>query len=239
MNLQNKVVVITGANGGIGRCVVALLKQYGAQIVGTYWSDNTDLDSNVKYYKVDVADYEQCANMIEEVIAVYKRIDVLINAAGITQDALVANMTSESFDAVISVNLKGTWNMCQLVGPIMQEAGSGSIINVGSVVGRYGNIGQSNYAASKAGLIGMSKSLAKEFSRKGAAVRVNVISPGYTKTHMLEGVPEELLKKFADMTMLHRLAEPEEIANAIMFLADDMSSYITGTVLEVDGGMRL
>ena len=142
-------------------------------------------------------------------------------------------------DAVINVNLKGVFNLTRLFGPKMEENNYGSIINISSVVGVFGNIGQANYAASKAGVIGMTKTWAKEFARKGANVRCNAIAPGYIMTDMLKTVPQELLDKFAKMTMLGRLGQPHEIANAALFLASEEASYVTGQVLEVNGGMRL
>ena len=148
-------------------------------------------------------------------------------------------MSESQFDDVVSVNLKGVWNTTHIVGPHMQLNGSGSIINISSVVAIYGNIGQANYAAAKEGVIGMTKSWAEEFALKGGNVRVNAIAPGYTLTNMLTSVPQDLLDKFAEQTMLGRLAQPEEIANAVLFLASDLASYITGITLQVDGGMRL
>ena len=148
-------------------------------------------------------------------------------------------MDEKQWDEVIDVNLKGAWNLTRLIGPMMQKNHSGSIINISSVVGVYGNIGQANYAASKAGLIGLTKSFAKEFAMKGGNVRVNAVAPGYTMTNMMKTVPEKLLEKFCGQTMLGRLAEPMEIANSVLFLASDLSSYVTGEVLNVNGGMRL
>ena len=152
---------------------------------------------------------------------------------------MTRKMSEEQFDQVIAVNLKGVWNMTKLIGPSMQQNHSGSIINISSVVGVYGNIGQANYAATKAGVIGMTKSWAKEFALKDGNVRVNAVAPGYTMTNMMKTVPEKLLDKFREYTMLGRLAEPIEIANSVLFLASDLSSYITGEVLNVNGGMRL
>ena len=148
-------------------------------------------------------------------------------------------MTEEMWDLVINVNLKGLFNIAQLVGPHMMENGAGSIINIASIVGEYGNVGQTNYAATKAGVIGMTKTWAKEFARKGAKVRVNSVAPGYINTDMMKTVPEKVLDNMRAKTMLGRLGEPEEIANAVLFLASDESSYITGHNLSVNGGMRL
>jgi len=153
---------------------------------------------------------------------------------------MTAKMTEEQWDLVIDVNLKGLFNMTKLVGPYMEkQATGGSIINISSVVGEYGNIGQANYAATKSAIFGLSKSWAKEFARKGAPVRVNSVAPGYVMTDILKTVPQELLDKFAGQTMLGRLGQPEELANAILFLASDEASYVTGHNLSVNGGMRL
>ena len=148
-------------------------------------------------------------------------------------------LTDQMWDMVIDVNLKGVFNLTRYIGPQMAEKGSGAIVNISSVVGEFGNIGQANYAATKAGVIGLTKTWAKEFARKGAAVRVNCIAPGYTMTDMLKTVPQELLDKFSAMTMLGRLGQPEEIASAALFLVSDDASYVTGQVLSVNGGMRL
>jgi len=169
----------------------------------------------------------------------YGRIDVLVNNAGITRDAMTRKMTDEQWDMVLDVNLKGVFNLTRHVGPYMQQQGGGSIISISSVVGVFGNIGQANYAATKAGIIGLTKTWAKEFALKGGNVRVNCIAPGYTMTDILKTVPQDLLDKFAAMTMLGRLGQPHEIASAALFLASDDASYITGQVLQVDGGMRL
>ncbi len=163
----------------------------------------------------------------------------MVNNAGITRDALTAKMTDDQWNLVIDINLKGVFNLTRFVGPMMSAAKSGSIINISSVVGEFGNIGQSNYAATKAGVVAMAKSWAKEFARKGEAVRVNAIAPGYIMTDILKTVPQNLLDGFAKTTMLGRLGQPIEIAKAALFLASDDASYITGHLLSVNGGMRL
>jgi 3-oxoacyl-[acyl-carrier protein] reductase len=193
----------------------------------------------VEYVKLNVTDADNCKQVVEAIVAKHGKIDVLVNNAGITRDALIHKMTDDLWNAVIDVNLKGVFNMARLIGPLMMEKGSGSIINISSVVGEFGNIGQTNYAAAKAGVIGMAKTWAKEFARKGAAVRANAIAPGYVMTDMMKTVPQDLLDKFAGLTMLGRLGQPEEIARAALFLASDESSYVTGHVLSVNGGMRL
>jgi len=163
----------------------------------------------------------------------------LVNNAGITRDSMTRKMTDDQWNLVLDVNLKGAFNLVRHIGPQMETSGGGSIINISSVVGVFGNIGQANYAATKAGIIGLTMTWAKEFARKGVPVRVNAIAPGYTMTDILKTVPQELLDQFAQMTMLKRLGQPEEIAKVALFLASDDSSYITGQTIQVDGGMRL
>ena len=170
---------------------------------------------------------------------IFEAVDILVADAGITADALTVKMTDDQFDRVIDVNLKGVFNVVRYVGPYMEKQGWGSIVTVSSVVGEQGNIGQINYSASKGAVISMTKTWAKEFSRKGANVRVNAVAPGYIMTRMMNTVPKDLLVKFAGQTMLKRLGQPEEIANVIAFLASDKASYITGTVISANGGMKL
>ena len=194
---------------------------------------------NVEFYALNVTDAAACKALTDYAREKYGKIDILVNNAGITRDAMTRKMTDEMWDLVIDINLKGVFNLTRYVGPLMEELGGGSIINISSVVGEFGNIGQANYAASKAGVIGLSKTWAKEFARKGVPVRCNAIAPGYIMTDMMKTVPEDLLKKFASLTMLGRLGQPEEIAKAALFLASDDASYVTGHVLSVNGGMRL
>ncbi|MBN2850241.1 MAG: SDR family oxidoreductase, partial [Erysipelotrichaceae bacterium] len=188
---------------------------------------------------LNVTDVEGCKKVYDYVVNKYGKIDILVNNAGITRDAMTRKMTDDMWDLVVYANLKGVFNLTRHVGPHMQANGGGSIINISSIVGVYGNIGQANYAATKAGVIGLSKTWAKEFAMKGGNVRVNAIAPGYVMTDILKTVPQELLDKFASWTMLGRLGQPEEIAKAALFLASDDASYVTGHVLEVNGGMRL
>lgn len=237
--LAGKIGIITGGARGLGAEMAQLFAQEGARIIAADLAEPNYTAEGVEFYKVNITDASQCKALYDHVLENYGRVDILVNNAGITRDALLHKMTDEMWDAVIDVNLKGVFYLTRLVGPHMMESGKGSIINISSIVGEYGNIGQTNYAATKAGVIGMTKTWAKELARKGAQVRVNAISPGYIMTDMLKTVPEELLKKFAAMTMLGRLGEPLEIAQAALFLASDEASYVTGHVLEVNGGMRL
>ena len=239
MKLQGKVAIITGAAKGLGGEMAQLFAREGAKVVALDMGEMTYEAENVEYYKLNVADGAACEALFNYVKDKYGRIDVLVNNAGITRDAMTRKMTDEQWDLVIDVNLKGVFNLTRYVGPYMQAQGGGSIISISSVVGVFGNIGQANYAATKSGIIGLTKSWAKEFSLKGGNVRVNCIAPGYTMTDILKTVPQDLLDKFAAMTMLGRLGQPHEIANAALFLASDDASYITGQVLQVDGGMRL
>lgn len=239
MRLNGKVAVITGAAKGLGQAMAERFANEGATVIAADMGDLSYQHPNVHGYKLNVTDTEACKAFTEEIISKFNKIDILVNNAGITKDATTRKMTDDQWDAVINVNLKGVFNLTRYIGPHMQDTQGGSIINISSIVGVYGNYGQANYAASKAGVIGMSKTWAREFAAKGGNVRVNAIAPGYIMTDILKTVPQDLLDKFASMTMLGRLGQPDEIANAALFLASDESSYITGHVLEVNGGMRL
>lgn len=239
MRLQDKVAVITGGAQGLGRAMAELFVKEGAKVVILDMKGPEYELTGIEFMQANVADSAQCEKIFNAIVEKYQHIDVLVNNAGITRDALTRKMTDEQFDSVIAVNLKGVFNLTRFIGPFMATQGNGSIINISSVVGTFGNIGQVNYAATKGAVVSMAKTWAKEFAMKGAPVRVNAIAPGYTMTDMMKTVPQELLDKFAKQTMLGRLGQPEEIANAALFLASDESSYITGQLLGVDGGMRL
>lgn len=239
MRLQNKTAIITGGAKGIGKCIAQLFVAEGAKIIACDVGEPDYNDPNVEFYKLDVSDSDACKVFFNYVTDKYPKLDILVNNAGITRDALTRKMTDEQWTQVLNVNLNGVFYLTRHIGPYMQAAGGGSIINISSVVGEYGNIGQANYAASKSALFGLTKSWAKEFAMKGGNVRVNAIAPGYIMTDILKTVPQDLLDKFASQTMLSRLGQPEEIAHATLFLAGDESVYITGHTLSVNGGMRL
>ena len=237
--LEGKVAVVTGGSRGLGQAMCERFASEGAKVVAVDMAELAYKNENVEFYKLNVTSPEDINKFKEYMVEKYHKVDILVNNAGITRDAMTRKMTDEMWDLVINVNLKGVFNMVRAFGPLMEENNYGSIINISSVVGVFGNIGQANYAASKAGVIGLTKTRAKEFARKGAKVRCNAIAPGYIMTDMLKTVPEDLLEKFAKLTMLGRLGQPNEIASAAAFLASDDASYVTGQVLEVNGGMRL
>lgn len=237
--LQGKVALITGAAKGLGQEMAEHFAKEGAIVYAADMAELAYSAENVTGVLLNVTDVAQVKEVVEMIKTKHGRIDVLVNNAGITADSMTRKMSDEQWDRVINVNLKGVFNMTREIGPLMETTGGGSIINISSVVGIYGNIGQANYAATKAGVIGMSKTWAKEFARKGVPVRVNAIAPGYIMTDILKTVPQDLLDSFAKLTMLGRLGQPHEIAEPAVFLASDESSYITGHVLEVNGGMRL
>lgn len=251
MRLKNKVVIITGAGSGIGRSTALLFSKEGAKIAVADVNEKTG-EETVKeiteilkrqerpiddgfFIKLDVTNREQTKQMVKDVLEKYGKIDILINNAGIIQDALVAKMSEDQWDRVINVNLKGAFNCIQAVVETMTKQGSGVIINTSSIVGLFGNIGQVNYAATKAGLIGMTKSLAKELGKKG--IRVNAIAPGFIMTPMTSTVPEKFLEMMKEKTPLRRLGEPKDIAFAYLYLASDESSFVNGMILCVDGGL--
>ncbi|MBN2877951.1 MAG: 3-oxoacyl-ACP reductase FabG [Bacilli bacterium] len=239
MKLKDKIAVVTGGAKGIGMEICKALAKKGATVIACDMGEMTYEMEGVSYYPLNVADSEGCKKFFDDMMEQYGKIDILVNNAGITRDSMTRKMTDEQWNLVLDVNLKGAFNLVRYIGPQMEVNGGGSIINISSVVGVYGNIGQANYAATKAGIIGLTMTWAKEFARKGVPVRVNAIAPGYTMTDILKTVPQDLLDKFASMTMLKRLGQPEEIANVAAFLAGPDSSYITGQTIQVDGGMRL
>jgi 3-oxoacyl-[acyl-carrier protein] reductase len=243
VRLKDKVAIITGAARGIGRETAVLFAREGAKVVICDVVDSgqetADEIKNAKgdaiFVKVDVTDRESCNRAVEQTVERFQHIDVLVNNAGIVRDARLVKMTEEDFDLVVKVNLKGTFNMTQAVAPVMIDQGKGKIINVASVVALYGNFGQTNYVATKAGIIGMTKVWARELGRKG--INVNAVAPGFTQTEMTSSVPEKVLAMMREKTPLGRLGTPRDIANAYLFLASDESDYVHGAVLSVDGGL--
>ena len=236
--LEGKVVLVTGSARGIGRAIVEKLAAHGAKMVISCDMGETSYEqANVVHKILNVTDREAIKTFIDEVEKEYGKIEVLVNNAGITKDGLLMRMSEDQWDAVIDVNLKGVFNMTQAVSKSMLKARKGSIINMASVVGLHGNPGQTNYAATKGGVIAMSKTWAKEFGSR--SVRSNCIAPGFIQTPMTDILPEDVIKGMLDATPLGRLGQVEDIANAVLFLASDESSFITGEVLSVAGGLML
>lgn len=242
---MNKVAMITGATRGIGKQIALTLANEGYNIVLNYRTKNDELiqakneieSKNVKCLTVqgDVTNFEDCKQMIESAIKEFGKIDVLINNAGITKDMLLARMKEEDFKQVIDVNLVGTFNMTKNVISYMMKARNGRIINISSVVGIAGNAGQTNYSASKAGIIGFTKSLAKEVASRN--ILVNAVAPGFIETNMTDVLKQEVKDEIAKNIPLKRMGTPKDVANVVKFLASEDSSYITGQVISVDGGM--
>src|SRR5660398_181255 len=243
MRLENKVVIITGAGSGIGKKTAILFAKEGAKVIvadvnekgGNERVDEIKKNGEGFFAKLDVTNREQSKQMVKATLEKYGKIDVLINNAGIVQDAFVSKMTEGQWDKVIDINLKGDFNCIQAVVEVMLNQSSGAIINTSSIVGLNGNVGQVNYAATKAGLIGMTKSLAKELGRKG--IRVNAVAPGFIATPMTAGVPDKILEMMKEKTPLKRLGAPADIANTLLFLSSDDASFINGAILSVDGGL--
>jgi len=245
MRLKGKVCVVTGGARGIGKGIVETFAREGAERVWALDVNGVELPALEKEVPaargvaVDVTDSAAVNAVVERIKSESGRIDVLVNNAGITRDALIQKMTDAEWAAVLSVNLTGVFYVTRAVAPLMMEAGKGAVVSISSIVGLDGNIGQSNYAATKAAVVTMTKGWAREFARKGAKVRVNAVSPGYTRTPMIATVPEKILEPIIAKTPLGRLAEVHDIANAVLFLACDESDFITGQVLRVDGGLVL
>jgi len=240
--LKNKVAIITGAAKGIGFSTAQRFAQEGAIVIMA----DMNLESakgaaaqipNAEAYAMNVTDRASIQTVVDQVMQKHGRIDILINNAGITQDARLVKMTEAQFDAVIDVNLKGVFNCTQLIVPHMLEAKSGAIVNASSVVGIYGNFGQTNYSATKFGVIGFTKTWARELGPKG--IRVNAICPGFIATEMVKAMPENILQDIERRSWLGRLGTPEEMANVYLFLASNEASYINGVALEASGGISL
>ena len=247
MKLQGKVAIVTGGANGIGWEAVKLFAEEGAKVaVADYQVQeaeakiktlSSDYEGKVVTFQVDVTNRSSVDEMVHAVIDTFGRIDILINNAGITKDAMLSKMTIENFQRVLEVNLNGVFHCTQAVLPHLLANGSGRIINTSSVSGVYGNVGQTNYAASKSALIGMTKTWGKELGRKG--ITVNAVAPGFIETSMVESVPEKVLDQLKQTIPLQRLGKPQDIANAYLYLASDEANYVNGTVLHVDGGIMM
>ncbi|MEW7291941.1 3-oxoacyl-[acyl-carrier-protein] reductase [Aquimarina sp. 2304DJ70-9] len=243
--LQGKTAIITGATRGIGKGIAQIFAQHGANIAFTYSSsveaatalekELNDVGVKAKGYQSNAASYDQAQELAKDVLDTFGSIDILVNNAGITKDNLLMRMSEEDFDKVIEVNLKSVFNMTKAVQRTMLKQRKGSIINMSSVVGVKGNAGQSNYAASKAGIIGFSKSVALELGSRN--IRSNVVAPGFIETEMTAKLDEKVVDGWRNAIPLKRGGTPEDIANACLYLASDLSTYVTGQVLNVDGGM--
>lgn len=242
--LENKVAVVTGGAQGIGKATVEKFVTEGAKVAvwdidekrgNEFISELKEKGFEAEFFKVNVGNYDDVKLNVEKVVEKFGTIDILINNAGITRDSTLKKMTQEQWDQVINVNLTGVFNCTQLVSAVMLEKKYGRIINASSVVGLYGNFGQTNYVATKAGVIGMTKVWAKELGRKG--ITVNAVAPGFIATEMVKAMPENVIKMMEEKTPVGRLGNPEDIANAYTFLASDEASYINGTTLSVDGGI--
>ena len=247
LSLKGRVAIVTGSSRGIGAATAIRLAQAGADLVINYNSNKDGAEKVVKQIKkigqkaikvkANVAIAAQARELIEKSITEYNKIDILVNNAGITRDKLLLRMKENDWQQVIDVNLKGVFNTTKIISKHMMKQRSGKIINLSSVIGIMGNAGQSNYAASKAGIIGFSKSIARELSSRN--INVNIIAPGYIETDMTEDLPEKFRKNMLENIPLNRAGSGEDVANLVLFLASEMSDYITGQVINVDGGMLM
>jgi 3-oxoacyl-[acyl-carrier protein] reductase len=243
--LEGKTALVTGASKGIGRKIAEKFAEHGANVAFTYLSsvekgealeqELQNFGTKVKGYRSDASKFDEAEKLINDIVSDFGALDIVVNNAGITKDGLLMRMSEENWDEVINVNLKSVFNVSKAASKVMMKARKGSIINMSSVVGVQGNAGQANYAASKAGIIGFSKSLAKELGSRN--IRTNVIAPGFIRTEMTDVLDPKVVQGWEDGIPLKRAGETEDVANACVFLASDMSSYVTGQVLSVCGGM--
>ena len=242
--LKDKVAIITGSGQGIGKATALLFANEGAKVIVAEYNKDTgeavvteinEAGGEGHFVQVDISNRESVHFLTSEVKEAHGSIDILVNNAGVIKDNTLENMTDEEFDRVISVNLRGTYNCTKEVAEIMREQGSGVILNAASVVALYGNFGQTNYVASKAGIIGMTKVWARELGRDG--IRVNAVAPGFISTDMTKDIPENVIEMMLKKVPLQRMGEPEEVASVYAWLASDEAGYVTGTVISVDGGV--
>jgi len=247
MRLQDKVAIVTGSSRGIGSAIALCLAREGANVVIDYLKNEQgalNVEGEIRKMgrsslsvKADVRSFEEVQRMIRLVVGKYGKIDILVNNAGIVRDRTLTNMTKEEWDDVIATNLTGVFNCTKAVLDVMTKCGGGKIVNISSVIGLIGNFGQSNYAASKAGVIGFTKSVAKEVARKG--ITVNAIAPGFIETDMLETVTEHTKEQILAQIPLRRFGKPEEVAEMVLFLVSETGSYITGQVFNINGGLYI
>ncbi len=244
LNLAGKVVVVTGAARGIGSSIALEFAKEGAKVVVNDVIEGSSVTEKIRnmdgasvFVKADVSSLGEVEKLFSEVLEVFGRVDILVNNAGVTRDALIHKMKVEDWNIVMDVNLKGAFLCSKMAAEHMMRQSYGRIINISSVVGQMGNVGQSNYASSKAGLIGLTKALALELAPYG--ITVNAIAPGFTKTEMTKKMPEKIAKRFVERTPLGRMAQPEEIAYLAVFLASDLAKFITGQVIAVNGGLYM
>lgn len=241
MQLKDKVALVTGAAQGIGKAIAQTLSQAGAKVIvsdiNMELATQTAAEINGTPLKMNVTDLADVEAGVKKVKEEHGKIDILVNNAGITKDTLFMRMKKEDWDLVININLNGVFNLCKAIVPLMMKQRSGKIINIASIVGEMGNAGQANYAASKAGVIGLTKTLAREVAPRG--ITVNAIAPGFIQTAMTEKIPEEAKKQLMSIIPMAKLGQPEDIANSCLFLASNAADYITGQVINVNGGMLM
>jgi acetoacetyl-CoA reductase len=241
-SMKNRIAIVTGGTRGIGAAIARDLKKAGCKVVASYHGNDDAAqaffkETGIEVSRFDVADFEQCQHAVRRIEAEIGAVDILVNNAGITRDGFMHKMGEDSWDAVLDTNLKSCFNMARAVIENMRARGYGRIINISSINGQMGQMGQTNYAAAKSGVFGFTKALARECANKG--ITVNAVAPGYIETDMVKAMNEDVLKKIASGIPVGRLGQPEEIARAVCFLAADQSGFITGETLSVNGGQHM